>query len=88
MAAELREVLHLERAKFAAKPFEVLASLPDPTVYDILHDDKEYNVEVQLLEKKEEYLHVCISVSDGSFIRSCVPLTASFITHRDGRVEK
>jgi hypothetical protein len=41
-----------------------------------------------MIEQEPEYLHILVSVDDGSFRKFVAPLTRGFIVHRDGRVEK
>jgi hypothetical protein len=40
---------------------------------------KQYQVEVELLENTERYLHVMVTLDDGSLPASISPLTRSFI---------
>ena len=47
-----------------------------------LHDAKQYQVEVELLENTEKYLHVMVAVDDGSLPASISPLTHSFICQK------
>jgi hypothetical protein len=46
-----------------------------------------YQVEVQLLDSKHEYVHIGVSVDDGGW-RSFFPMSTTFIVRADGRVEK
>lgn len=47
-----------------------------------------HQFEVNLLEKTDAYVHILVSIDDGSFRRACRPLSSSFIVHRDGRIER
>jgi hypothetical protein len=47
--------------------------------YQIEFESKQYNVEVELLENTEQYLHVVVAVDDGSLPASIAPLCHSFI---------
>ena len=47
-----------------------------------------HQVEVVLLEHEAEYVHVSLSVDDGSLLKVMLPLSHSFIVYRDGRVDK
>jgi hypothetical protein len=42
-------------------------------------DFKKYQVEIETLEKTEEYVHVAVSVDDGHLPASICPATDSFI---------
>ena len=43
--------------------------------------------EAQMIENEPDYVHIVISIDDGSLLRSIAPISRSFIVHRDGRVE-
>jgi len=45
-------------------------------------ESKRYQVEVQLLENTENYLHVMVAVDDGGLPASILPLTHSFICQK------
>ncbi len=47
-----------------------------------------HQFEVQMIEHEPDYVHVVVSIDDGSFLKSFAPLTRGFIVHRNGRVEK
>ncbi len=81
--AEWRKVLDAETRCWSAKSAEQLeADLRSLQVYEIEFDSKKYQVEVQLLEDTPKYVHVLISVDDGSLPSSLAPLTESFIIEK------
>ncbi len=47
--------------------------------YQIEFESKQYNVEVELLENTDQYLHVVVAVDDGSLPASISPLCHSII---------
>jgi hypothetical protein len=49
---------------------------------EVEFDSKQYQVEVELLENTEKYIHVMVSVDDGSLPASISPLTHSFICQK------
>jgi hypothetical protein len=51
--------------------------------YEIEFDSKKYQVEVELLENTEQYLHVMVAVDDGSLPASIRPLTHTFIRPKE-----
>jgi len=66
--------------RWSALPFEELISrLSTADVYEVDHDRKKYQVEIEILEKSEDYVHVVVSVDDGSLPSSICPATDSFI---------
>jgi hypothetical protein len=58
---------------------QLIAELHEEHEYSVEVESKRYQVEVQLLENTNEYVHVGISVDDGSLAGSIVPLSNSFI---------
>jgi hypothetical protein len=61
---------------------ELLSQLEDIKSYSVDSDSKTYQVEVQLLENTETYLHVMVAVDDGHLPASLVPLTDTFIREK------
>ena len=78
---EWDRVLTEELERWAAKPWpQVLADIEDGNVaYEVIWDSKTYQVEADLLENIQEYLHVSIAVDDGSLPESICPAFRSFI---------
>ena len=58
---------------------QLLSELQDVRCYEVEVDSKTYQVEVQLLENTEKYLHVVVGVDDGSLPASISPLTDTFL---------
>jgi hypothetical protein len=58
---------------------QLIAELHEEQEYSVEVESKRYQVEVQLLENTNEYIHVAVSVDDGSLPWSIVPLSNSFI---------
>jgi hypothetical protein len=85
---QLRRLLNQEVDRWAAKPFDTLATeLKESVDYEVEFEGSQCQVEVMLLESRE-YLNVCVSVDDGSLLRATFPLNHNFIVHRDGRIER
>jgi hypothetical protein len=81
---EWRKVLGSEMERWSAKSYDQLASgLHDGQSYAVEFDGKEYQVEVELLEKTESYIHAMLSVDDGSLPASISPLTRGFIREKE-----
>jgi len=81
-----REVLQAEMQKWSALPYDqLLAQLRTTFAYEIERGSRRYQVEIEALENTPEYVHVAISVDDGSVPASFVPVTQSFVTTRPGR---
>jgi hypothetical protein len=62
---------------------QLVSELHDLQTYEIEFDSKKYQVEVELLENTEQYLHVMVAVDDGSLPASIRPLTHSFIRPKE-----
>ncbi len=88
-----RAVFEEELAKWKAKSYaELRAALSDDSDrtsccvnYDREGPGGPYQVEVQSLESRPDYLHVLVSVCAPHGL-VCRPLSESFIRHADGRL--
>jgi len=79
-----RPVLEAEMKRWSAMSCERLAAeLADDQVYEVEFESRKYQVEVELLENTAKYLHVAVSVDDGSLPASIRPLTDSFIRNKE-----
>jgi hypothetical protein len=73
-------VLDGELKRWSEKTYEqIVAELSGECVYEVEFDDEPYQVEVSILENNEEYIHVVVSVDDGSLPASLKPLARSFV---------
>lgn len=80
---EWRKVLDSEVKRWSAMSCnQLVAELHDLQTYEIEFDSKKYQVEVELLENTEQYLHVMVAVDDGSLPASIRPLSHSFIREK------
>jgi len=76
-------VLDAELARWSAKSSEqLLAELADVQAYEIEFDNKQYQVEVEILENTEKYVHVGVAVDDGGSPGAFRPLSSSFIREK------
>jgi hypothetical protein len=81
-----RPVLEAEVKKWSAKPWaELVTELANAQAYEIEFEGKAYQVEVQLLENTDRYVHVAVSVDDGSVPASFRPVSESFIRDKGKR---
>ncbi|HET9408370.1 MAG TPA: hypothetical protein VFO39_14105 [Candidatus Sulfotelmatobacter sp.] len=75
-----RKVLELELTRWAEKPYAQLkADLIEDQTYEVMFEEKAYQVEVTLVEDKDDHIHVVLSVDDGSVPASFWPESRSFI---------
>jgi hypothetical protein len=58
---------------------ELISALRDVHAYEVEFKSEKYQVEVELLENTDEYVHVGVSIDDGHFWRAMYPLISSFI---------
>jgi hypothetical protein len=78
-----RPVLEAETKRWQSKSWRrLLADLAEQQVYEIEFETNQFQVEVQLLENTDKYVHVCVSVDDGSLPASLFPLNSSFIVSK------
>jgi hypothetical protein len=76
---EWRKILDAEVDRWSAKSHdELISALSDDQAYQVELDSKKYQVEVEVLEITEKYLHIIVSVDDGSLPASVLPLSRSF----------
>jgi DNA relaxase NicK len=81
---EWRPVLEAEMRRWSAMSCAQLASqLADVRTYELEFESKKYQVEVQILENTDSYVHVGVAVDDGRFWRAMRPLSSSFICRKD-----
>jgi hypothetical protein len=77
---EWRPVLDAEMKRWSAMSCdELISALSDVHAHEIEVESKKYQIEVQLLENTDSYVHVGIAVDDGHFWRAMHPLSSSFI---------
>ena len=80
---EWQKVLDSEVKRWSAMPCEKLVSeLREVQGYEVEFESKQYQVEVEILENTEKYLHVLVAVDDGSLPASISPLTYSFLCQK------
>ena len=78
--ATWQPVLDAEVRRWSAKSYDQLVSdLREMQVYEVEFESKPYQVEVEILENTENYVHVLVAVDDGSLPASLTPLTHSII---------
>ena len=78
-----RKVLEAEMQRWSAlRCDQLLSRLSETNVYELECDSQKYQVEIEVLENTAEYVHIGISVDDGSLPASILPVTDSFITKR------
>jgi tRNA U54 and U55 pseudouridine synthase Pus10 len=75
-----RTVLDAEAERWSKKSCDQLRSeLKDLCVYEIEFESINHQIEVELLENTDEYVHVLISVDDGTLPASLSPVSCSFV---------
>ncbi|MGC2193727.1 MAG: hypothetical protein WA628_03560 [Terriglobales bacterium] len=78
-----RPVLEAQIKRWEAKSCErLIAELTDVVTYEVEFDGQRYQVEVQLVENTDTYVHVGIAVDDASFWEAVRPLSSSFIRNK------
>jgi hypothetical protein len=78
-----RPILDAELRRWNAKSWEqLLAELREVRTYETEFDGRTYQVEVEILENTERYVHVMVAVDDGTLPSSVRPLSASFMCEK------
>lgn len=85
----LQELLDIEADRWSRKSYVLLVrELEDVVSYGRGEGDDFHQFEVQRIESDPEFVHVLLSIDDGSFRKSFSPQTSGFFVFRDGRVER
>jgi hypothetical protein len=78
-----QKVLDREVQRWSALPCDrLLSELSEVKAYEVEHESKTYQVEVEILENTATYVHVAVSVDDGSLPASITPETHSFMCRK------
>ena len=81
---EWQKVLDVETKYWSSMSCEqLIAELHEVRAYAVEREAKQYQVEVQLLEDTNAYVHVVVAVDDCSLPAAIVPLTHTFIRRKD-----
>jgi hypothetical protein len=81
---EWNPVLQSEVKKWSAMSCaRVMSMLPESECYEVEVESRKYQVEVELLEDTEQYIHIGVSVDDGTLPASFRPASSSFIRNKD-----
>jgi len=64
---------------------ELISCPPDQRIYQVEHDSRQYQVEVEILEKTEDYVHVMVAVDDGTLPASIVPAARTFLVRKTAK---
>ena len=76
-------MLDAEVKRWSGKsPEQIISELRESLDYEVECGGKQYQVEVELLESTEKYVHVIVSVDDGRLLASLRPLNDSFIRYK------
>jgi hypothetical protein len=69
--------------RWSAKSIEqLLAELGEVQAYETEFENKKYQVEVEILENTEKYVHVMVAVDDGTLLAALSPLNDTFIREK------
>jgi hypothetical protein len=81
--AQWLTVLDAEMKRWSAMSCDqLIVELRDTRAYEVEFEGKPYQVEVELLENTDQYLHVTVSVDDGSLPTSISPSTGTFLCYK------
>lgn len=78
-----RPILDAEVKRWSELPVDqLIEKLRELQAYEVTDGGKKYQVEVDVLENTESYVHFCVSVDDGSLPHSIFPLSESIIRYK------
>ena len=76
--------MNAELERWSAVPVGLLIQrLEEVQTYEVQFGTEVLQVEVHLLENTANYVHVAVSLDDGSFLGSIRPLSSSFIRQKE-----
>jgi hypothetical protein len=82
-------VLEAELRKWSALSYlQPMSKLKGDECYEVEFGSQKYQVEVAVLENTEKYVHVGLSVDDGSLPASIRPVSSSFIRSKGDPVSR
>jgi hypothetical protein len=82
--SECQTALAQEVERWSNMPWEkLLRALQDTHDYQVEVGAIHYQVEVQLLENTEHYIHVSVAIDDGGLLSPMFPLSDSFVKKKD-----
>jgi hypothetical protein len=80
---EWRKVLDSEVQRWSVMSYDQLVfDLRDLQAYQVEFNSKTYQVEVEILEYADDYVHVLVAVDDGSLPASILPSTHTFLCRK------
>jgi hypothetical protein len=83
MNMEWQKVLDSEVERWSAMSCgQLVSELHEVQGYEVEFESKQYQVEVELLENTDKYVHVVLAVDDRSLPASISALTHSFICQK------
>ena len=86
---DLRPYLQHEIDKWSAKSYQSLRLELKEGNYTQADKGDEYHLEVDLLESRDDYVHVSVAVCSEKVPWSCIhPLSHSFLVYCDDRIDK
>ena len=78
--SEIAKVLDREILRWSEMPIrKLIADLNEPRAYEVEDESGRYQMEAQLLENTESYLHLMLSAHDGTLRRFVLPVTKTII---------
>ncbi len=78
-----RQILDAEIKRWSAKSVaDLISELSGEQCYEIEWEGKSYQVEIHLFENTDTYVHVGVSIDDGSIPASLTPLSSSFVRNK------
>jgi hypothetical protein len=81
---EWRPILNQELERWSAMPLDqVVDDLHEVRAYEVSNGSKKYQVEVEMLENTASYVHLIVSVDDGTLPHSIFPLSESILRQKE-----
>jgi hypothetical protein len=80
---DMERILNAESERWSSMSSEqLIAELRELQAYQVEDGNQKYQIEVELLENTDAYVHVMVAVDDGRLPYSIKPLTQTFIQQK------
>ena len=80
---DMERILNAESERWSSMSSDqLIAELRELQAYQVEDGNQKYQIEVELLENTDAYVHVMVAVDDGRLPYSIKPLTQTFIQQK------
>jgi len=70
-----------EKEKYSAKSYQELILITGPITYELNTKNENFQVEVQIIEKNDNYINISMSINYKSLFSAIFPVSINFIVN-------